>query len=76
MAIWQPARRRPSKWMGTSALAQPVARAEHLVERAHLEGEVVQAAALALRGAAHEGDTVMVGIAPEKDHAARHHAVG
>jgi hypothetical protein len=60
---------------GHALLAQPRAGPEDLVERADLEGEVVQAAALAPGGAPHEGDAVMVGVDPEEDHAAGHHGV-
>ena len=60
---------------GHVVLPQPGPRAEHLVHRAHLEGEVIEAAALAHRGPADEGHAVVVGIAAEKDHAARHHGV-
>src|SRR5712691_1102547 len=61
---------------GNAMLGEPRARPEHLVERPHLEREVVQAARVQLRGPAHEGDAVMIGIAAEKDHPARHHAIG
>jgi hypothetical protein len=60
---------------GHALLAQPRAGPEDLVERADLEGEVVQAAALAPGGAPDEGDAVMVGVDPEEDHAAGHHGV-
>ena len=55
--------------------AEPGAGPEHFVEAAHLEGEVVQAAPLARVGATHQRDPVVIGVAPEEDHAARHHAV-
>jgi hypothetical protein len=65
----------PRPYMGTLR-SRSHARAEDLVERAHLEGEVVRAGALALRGAPDEGDAVVVRIDPEEDHPARDHGVG
>src|SRR5262249_22106361 len=64
---------------------EPGAGAEHLVERAHLEGEVIQAAscgfgrlaiAARLLAASHEGDAMMIAAHAEKDHSTRHYAVG
>src|SRR5215471_13434522 len=60
---------------GHAVLLEPGPRAKHLVGRPHLEGEVIEAAALELRRAADERHAVMIRVAAEEDHAARDHAV-
>src|SRR5262249_60032706 len=52
-----------------AVLTKPGTRAEHLVERPDLEGEVIEAAAPGLLGAAHERHAMVVGVAAENDHA-------
>ena len=57
--------------------AQMVARPHDIVEAADLEGDVVQLDILGRRrGRADEGDAVMVAVAAQKHHAARHHLLG
>src|SRR6185312_8934214 len=52
---------------GHAALAQPRSRAEHLVQRPHLEREVVEAARGDPGLATDQRDAVVVGIEPEED---------
>src|SRR5262245_17469880 len=56
-----------------ASLSQPLPRLEDLVECGHLEREVVEAARRSLDCAADQRDAVMVGVAAEEHHAARHH---
>src|SRR5215470_11387603 len=69
---------------GHAVLAEPGAGAKHLVERAHLEREVIEAPArclgdlaVALRSlpAAHQRNAVMIAVDTHEHHAAGHHAV-